>query len=225
MMPGFNLTQEDKEKIKQAVKEAESKTAGEVATAFIGESDDYARYELAFAVIGGFLYFIILMFFAGSIEETIKKMFWEYSPHYLLMFYGFSTFLVMAVVYLLANLPFIDRLIVPKAVMQRKVNQRAVRHFMESGVYNTKDRTGILIFISALERRVELLADKGISAKIPQEKWNAIVGHIIAGIKARQLVKHLTESIRECGNLLAEHFPIQPDDVNELKDDIRILES
>ena len=152
-------------------------------------------------------------------------MFWEYSSHYLLMFYGFSTFLVMAIVYLLANIPFIDRLIVPKSVMRQKVNQRAERHFLESGVYDTKDRTGILIFISYLERRVELLADKGISEKIPQEKWDAIVGHIIDGIKSNQLVKHLSGSIRECGNLLAEQFPIQPDDENELKDDIHILES
>jgi putative membrane protein len=221
----INFTNEEREKIKTSVKEAESKTSGEIATAFIKESDNYAVFELTFAVIIGLVYFIVITFFANSIEESIKQMSWEYSSQHLLMLYGFSTFLVIAVVYLLANIPFIDRLIVPKSVMQRKVNQRAVRHFMESGVYNTKDRTGILIFISYLERRVELLADKGISEKIPREKWDAIVLHIIDGIKTNQLVKHLSESIRECGNLLAEHFPIQPDDVNELKDDIHILES
>ena len=95
---------------------------------------------------------------------------------------------------------------------------------MESGVYNTKDRTGVLIFISALEHRVELLADKGINEKIPQEKWDSILNHIIDGITSGQLVKHLSESISECGKLLAEHYPIQPEDVNELKDDIVILE-
>jgi len=224
-MSKINFTNEEKEKIKASVKEAESKTSGEIATGFIKESDNYAVYELTFAVFIGLVYFIVITFFANSIEATIKKMFWDYSSQYLLMFYGFSTFLVIALVYLLANIPFIDRLIVPGTVMQRKVNQRAVRHFLESGVYSTKDRTGILIFISYLERRVELLADKGISEKVPQEKWDAIVGHIIDGIKSNQLVKHLSESIRECGNLLAEQFPIQPDDVNELKDDIQILES
>jgi putative membrane protein len=224
-MSKIKFSNEEKEKIKASVKEAESKTAGEIATGFIKESDNYAVYELTFAVFIGLVYFIVITFFANNIEESIKKMFWEYSSHYLLMFYGFSTFLVIAVVYLLANIPFIDRLIVPKSVMQQKVNQRAVRHFLESGVYSTKDRTGILIFISYLERRVELLADKGISEKVPREKWDAVVGHIIAGIKNNQLVKHLSESIRECGNLLAEQFPIQPDDVNELKDDIQVLES
>jgi putative membrane protein len=95
---------------------------------------------------------------------------------------------------------------------------------MESGVYDTRDRTGILIFISALEHRVELLADKGINEKIPGEKWDSIVHHIVNGIKSGALVKHLTESISRCGELLAEHYPIQPDDVNELKDDMAVLE-
>jgi putative membrane protein len=224
-MSKINFTKEEKEKIKASVKEAESKTSGEIATGFIKESDNYAVYELTFAVFIGLVYFIVMLFFANSIEESIKQMFWEYSSLHLLMFYGFSTFLVIAIVYLLTNIPFIDRLIIPKSVMQQKVNQRAERHFLESGVYDTKDRTGVLIFISYLERRVELLADKGISEKIPQEKWDAIVGHIINGIKSNQLVKHLSESIRECGDLLAEQFPIQPGDVNELKDDIHILES
>lgn len=223
-MAGINLSNEELEKIKVAVREAESKTAGEIATAFIKESDSYAVYELMFSVICGFVYFVVMMFFSGSIENTIKNMFWDYSTDHLLIFYGLSTFLVIFIFYFLANIPVLDRLIVPKSVMRQKVNQRAVCHFMESGVYNTKDRTGILIFISGLEHRVDLLADKGISEKIPQEKWDSIVNHIIDGIKSGEMVKHLTESIARCGELLAEFYPIQPDDVNELKDDIAILE-
>ena len=223
-MPKINFSDQEKETIRQAVREAESKTSGEIATAFIKESDNYAVFELLFALFIGFGYFITLMFFSGAIEASLQKMTWDYTSRNLLMFYGFSTFLVIALAYLVANFPFIDRLIVPKRIMLEKVNQRAVRHFMESGVYRTKDRTGILIFISSLERRVELLADQGISEKIPQEKWNSIVQHIIDGIRSHQLTRHLADAINECGTLLAEHFPIQPDDINELKDDIRILE-
>ena len=223
-MPNINLSNQDLEKIKDAVKNAESKTAGEIAAAFIKESDSYAVYELMFAVICGFIYFFVMMFFAGGIEETIKNMTWDYHPNYLLIFYGLSTFLVIFIFYLLANINFIDRLIIPKSVMRRKVNERSVRHFMEAGVYDTKDRTGILIFISQLERRVELPADSGISEQIPQEKWNSIVNHIIDGVKSGNWVKHLNESIAECGKLLAEYYPIQPNDVNELKDGIVILE-
>jgi putative membrane protein len=223
-MAKINFTDQDLEKIKNAVKEAESKTAGEIATAFIKESDNYAAYELTAAVLAGLFYFTILTFFTSSIEYALQHMFWDYSIYHLPMFFGVSTFLVIGIVYLLGNIPFIDRLIVPRGVMSEKVNNRAVRHFMESGVYDTRDRTGILIFISNLEQRVELLADKGINEKIPPEKWNDIVRHIIDGIHANQLVKHLCEAIQECGKLLARHYPIQPGDKNELDNEIRILE-
>ncbi|HLP47324.1 MAG TPA: TPM domain-containing protein [Candidatus Kapabacteria bacterium] len=223
-MPKINLSSQDLEEIESAIKDAESNTSGEIAAAFIKESDSYAIYELMFSLICGFIYFFVMMFFTGGIEKILKHMTWDYHTDYLLIFYGLSTFMVIFIFYLLANINVIDRLIIPKSVMQQKVDERAMRHFMEAGVYDTKDRTGILIFISHLEHRVELLADKGISKKIPQEKWHNIVNHIIAGVKSGRMVKHLTESIAECGKLLAEHYPIQPDDVNELKNNIAILE-
>ena len=223
-MPKLKFSKEDLEQINKAVKQAESKTSGEIATAFIKESYDYAIYELIFAVICGFLYFVVMMFFVYEVETFIKQMFWDYSNNYLLLFYGFSTFLVISIFYFIANISMIDRLIVPKKVMKQKVKERAVRHFMESGVYNTRDRTGILIFISFLERRIELIADKGINEKIPQEKWNSIVENIIQGIKSNIVIEKLKESILECGELLEKHFPIKPDDTNELSDDVTILE-
>jgi len=223
-MAKINFNKSDNEKIKLTVKEAESKTSGEIAVAIIKESDNYAIYELLFALFCGFVYFFVMMFFVNGIEIFLKNMFWGYSVSYLLLFYGLSVFVVISAAYFLSNLSFIDKLIVPKSVMKRKVNERAVRQFMESGVYNTKDRTGILIFISVLEQQVELLADKGINEKISQENWNSIVNHIVEGIKSGEVAGNLSESISKCGKLLAEHFPIQSDDVNELKDDVELLE-
>jgi len=222
-MSRISLSKEDLVKIKEATREAESKTSGEIATAFIRESDSYAYYEMLFAFFCGFIYFVGMMMIAQRLEHLMQEIFWGYNSAYLVMFYGFTTFTVMAFAYMMANVQFVDRLIIPKAVMRLKVNQRATRYFLESGVLNTRDRSGILIFISELERRVELVADKGISAKIPPDKWEYIVAHIIDGIHANEFPKHLVEGIRECGTLLAEHFPIQPGDVNELKDDLHLL--
>ena len=69
-----------------------------------------------------------------------------------------------------------------------------------------------------------MIADKGINEKIPQEKWNSIVENIIQGIKSDKVIEKLKESILECGELLEKHFPIKPDDTNELSDDVTILE-
>ena len=218
------LNEEDVKNIGKAVKKAEKNTSGEIATAFINESDDYAKYELFFALIIGFIYFAILLMFSGKVEDAIQNLFWSYTSNYLIMFYGFSTFIVISIFYFIANISQIDRLIVPKKVMEEKVKNRATRYFVESGVYETRDRTGILIFISVLERRIELIADSGINKKIAQSKWNDIVTHIINGVKNKKLSNNLIEAIDECGKLLSKYFPIKEDDENELVDEINILE-
>ena len=218
----------DKDKLKQvsdAVKKAESKTSGEIATAFIRESDNYAFYELAFGLIMGFVYFSIMMIFTNQIEQTMKGMFWDYNIGYLTAFIGFSTFLVIAVFYLISNIPAVDRMIIPVRIRSRKVYERALRYFAESGTYDTRDKTGVLIFISLLEQRVELIADKGINEKIEQKEWDGIVENIVKGLKDGDWVSNLSESIIRCGELLEKHFPIKHDDSNELKDEIVMLEN
>ncbi len=223
-MPKLKITNEEKEIIKNAVKNAESKTSGEIAVAFIKESSSYAIYELVFAVIAGFIYFVILTFFANNIENWLQNKFWDYNIVHIISFYGFSTFIFISVGYFIANISYIDRLITLKTIMKNKVHQRALRYFIESGISYTKERTGILIFISILEHRVELIADKGINQKIEPAEWNRIIAYIIEGIKKDKITQHLSNAVAECGNLLAKHFPIKKDDINELEDDIKILE-
>jgi len=217
----------DKDKLKKisdVVKQAESKTSGEIATAIIKQSDNYAYNELLFSIISGFVYFMAAMIFSNQIERIIQSMFWEYRQEYFIGFMGLSIFVVIGIFYLLSNIPVIDRLIIPKKTRIEKVNQRALRYFTESGVYDTRDRTGILIFISILEQRVELIADKGINEKIEQKEWNNIVENIVLGLKHGNWVDKLSESITRCGILLEKHFPIKDDDTNELKDELVVLE-
>ncbi len=223
-MSKIKVNKEKLKDISDAVKTAELKTSGEISTAFIRESDSYAFYELSFGLVMGFIYFSIMMAFSNQLEQIIKGMFWDYQVGYLTAFIGFSTFLIIALFYLLSNIPSIDRLIIPKKIRERKVYERALRYFAESGTYDTKDKTGILIFISLLEQRVELISDKGINKKIDQNEWDSIVTNIVSGVKSGDWVKNLSESIIHCGDLLEKHFPIQADDKNELRDEIVMLE-
>ena len=223
-MAKIRFSEADRQSVSETIKQAESKTSGEIAVAVIRESYDYAIYETTAAVLAGFIYFIALMFYVAEIEAFLQSLFWDYTVNYLLLFYGLSTFVVMTVFYFLFNISFLDRLLIPSRIMISKVRARAVRYFMESGISNTRDRTGILIFISVLERRVELLADRGIAAKIPQEKWTSIVSDIIIGIKAGELNSHLQKAVVQCGELLKEFFPIKEDDTNELSNEVDILE-
>jgi putative membrane protein len=131
---------------------------------------------------------------------------------------------MILILYLVVNMRCIDRLIIPKKAMKSAVFNRAIRHFAEAGVFDTKDRTGILIFISELEQRVELIADRGINEKISQKQWKNIVKNLTNGIKNKDTLNSIIQAVTDCGELLAKHFPIQADDINEIDNEIAILE-
>ncbi len=99
----------------------------------------------------------------------------------------------------------------------RKHAEEAFRRY---GLHLTKDQTGILIFISVEEKRIEILADKGIDAKVPQFTWDNMVNRMIIRIRSNATCQGICELVQEAGKLLTTHFPIQPDDVNELPNEV-----
>jgi putative membrane protein len=94
---------------------------------------------------------------------------------------------------------------------------------MQEEVFNTRQRTGILIFVSFFEREVIVIADKGISKVVDQKDWDGIVRFIIEHIRRGKIVDGIEGAIKRCGELLLEKgFVIAPDDINELGDDLRV---
>ena len=94
---------------------------------------------------------------------------------------------------------------------------------MELNLHRTKDRTGILIFVSMLEHRIMVVADSGINDVAPENYWQDVVAVLSARIRSGELANGLCEAITLCGELLEEKFPISEDDQNELKNTV-ILE-
>jgi putative membrane protein len=92
--------------------------------------------------------------------------------------------------------------------------------FYEKGLYKTKQNTGVLFFLSLLERKVWVLADKGIYEKIEQETLNGFAQTVSQGIKEGRACDALCRAIEDAGTLLARHFPVTPGDTNELSDEV-----
>jgi len=88
--------------------------------------------------------------------------------------------------------------------------------FYRHNLHLTRDRTGILIFISVFERKVWVLADQGINQKVPPRTWEEIVAIITEGIKEKRAADAVCQAIRRCGRLIEEHFPRKADDTDEL---------
>lgn len=209
--------------ISAAVKKAESCTSGEISTALIAESSDYAFFELRASVIFAVLLYIVQLQFYPALSSFVESLYWNSSSWITPMIIGMVSFLGGGVIYFFSNIPVIDRIIIPGNVMKAKVRNRALRHFTESGVYTTAEGTGILIFISLMERRVEILADRGISEKIPEEEWTVIVSELTKSLSDNELTAGLISAVESCGLKLKNHFPISEDDINELSDDLVIL--
>lgn len=217
------LTEAQAAAIEAVVREAEGKTSAEIAGAMIKESSDYARHELLGAIIVGLFFFTGVTVFTPSLESWIQTLTWSYSSLLLVGAAGFSTFLVIGIAYFLANLAPIDRWIVPRRVMNEEVRRRAIRHFLESGVHRTRERNGLLIFVSLLERRIEIVADIGIADKVPPETWEAVVAGMRESLRSGDTAEALARAVSQCGDILAGHFPPRPDDINELSNKVQIL--
>ena len=122
----------------------------------------------------------------------------------------------------MGHLPAIRRLFVHRARMQARVRERALQAFYQHGLYRTREGTGVLVFISLLERLVWILADQGIYAKISQDTLQEHANGIARGVKEGHAAEALCQEIGRVGEVLAQHFPARPDDVNELSDRVII---
>ena len=120
-------------------------------------------------------------------------------------------------------LPPLKRFLAGRALMQRRVGQRAAEAFVAEEVFDTRERTGILLFVSLFERQVLVVGDSGINARVKQEEWDDVVQTIIRGIHHGSHGDGLVDAIGKCGILLERRgVERRHDDKDELRDDLRM---
>ncbi len=107
--------------------------------------------------------------------------------------------------------------------MERRVQQRAAEAFITEEVFDTKDRTGVLIFLSLLEHCVLVVGDSGINAKVEQAEWADVVQTVVSSVRKGKAADGLVSAIQKCGDLLRrEGLKRRGDDQDELPDYLRI---
>ncbi len=205
----------DLARVKGAVNEAEKNTSGEIVPFVVDMSDTYEVAEWRAGVLFGV---VALGVFILARQLTNLWMPFDFVEMALVVM------LAAAAGALLAHLvPWFQRLFTGRHLLTVRVHQRAAEAFLSEEVFDTRDRTGILIFLSLHERRVVVLGDSGINAKVKPSDWDGIVHMIIDGIKKGAPADGLVSAIRECGRLLEQHgVRRRADDKDELKDNLRI---
>jgi putative membrane protein len=200
------FSEAEQERIRLAVESAEARSAGEIATMIAAESDPYREATLA-----GSLFVSSAAALASAVLLQLISV-WSYLP--LLVVFTLPSWLLFR---------FFPRLRLPfagKGRISEAVRQRAVRAFYEKGLYRTSHETGVLIFISLLERKVWILGDRGINERIAPEAWSSMARDLARGMAEGRSCDALCDTVARAGRELERHFPRLPDDRNELSDKV-----
>jgi uncharacterized membrane protein len=100
-------------------------------------------------------------------------------------------------------------------VLQKKeVRQRAIQWFSDLHVWDTGHNTGIVLYLLLAEKKIEIVADRGIAQFVQQDEWQTICAKLQQKMAADLVVDGLCEALTELGDLLRQHFPLQENSEN-----------
>ena len=100
------------------------------------------------------------------------------------------------------------------------VLDRAAWLFKKLKMQETKDRNGVLIYLSIVDHKFAIIGDAGINKVVPEGFWNDVKEMMIGHFSKGEFATGLINGIKMAGEHLKQYFPHQEDDVNELPDDI-----
>jgi len=199
------LTEEQLKHLEKVIVELEKKTSGEIRLMIVERSTSASRVlPTLFAVLATAALIIVWL----ERHMLIWAAQWWLLPAILAG--------AAALAWVLAKLPFVIRLVLPAGDLRKKALIRAELEFYREGLAATRDQTGILLFLSLLEHQAVVLADKGIAAKLDSKIWKEVVETMLEGPKTGRWAESLEKALRQCGTVLATHFPIREGDHNEL---------
>lgn len=206
------LDQVLKNEIESLIGEIEQKTTGEIVPVVLARSDSYPAAHFRLALLLSIILPLGLYMAPLSLPDPI----WFLAAQALAIFLGL----------ILAFHPRFKRLMLTKGEISEEVHQRALEAFYHHGVGNTSDRDGVLLFISLMEKRAEILADIGIAKNVSNDEWSGILKNTLKELKAHKIESALLIAIREIGDKLTQHFPRKDEEnsakqSNQLDDHVR----
>lgn len=194
-----------KERVKQAIVEAESVTSAEVVVSLKPRSASYRDIDYVVGVFCAFGVLCWLLFAPSSFDE-------DYFPVEVAASFVIGTLLS-------ASTDPLKRQIVPNSRKSEEVDRTAAEVFLQLGVHRTRERNGVLVLVSAFERKVSFVGDTRIVAHNLGEPWEKAKAAVEQAV-ARGDLEAFARAVGALGPVLSEVFPRSEDDINELSDEV-----
>ncbi|HZQ11785.1 MAG TPA: TPM domain-containing protein [Pseudolabrys sp.] len=203
----MSMSAQDRERIGSAIRAAEAKTAGEIVCVLAKSSTDATALPVMIAAVAALaLPWLLVAYSAMPVDRILTLQ--------------VVAFIVLVMV---LSLPSIRAALVPRKARRALAHRAAMAQFAMRGIARTRNRNGILIFVSLAERYARIVADDGIAARVPQTEWQAAVDALTAHMRDGRIADGFIAAITSCGEHLARHFPRGPDDRDELPDKIYVV--
>ncbi|MDB5692994.1 MAG: hypothetical protein JWO81_2057 [Alphaproteobacteria bacterium] len=220
------ISEAERERIAAAVAKAERESDGEIVTIVAPRSDAYHDVGLHFAVLAMLLVPTAAALVPQSwIDWGTSLVFgWNAAPGFrllMLLLLGKMILVFLIVRYALAWMP-LRMALTPKGTKHRRVRRRAVELFQATCAQRTAGRTGVLLYLSLLERQAEIVADEAIHSKVAAEVWGEAMAVLVGEMKAGRPGEGMAQAVGKIGEVLAKCLPPRADNPNELPD--RLIE-
>jgi putative membrane protein len=202
------MPQAGRQKIESCIRAAETRTRGEIMVLAMASSHHYPAAGLRAAGALAFPVAIALTPLIGGVLWAGAFNLWIFLSTLIPLFLIFQAAVRKV-------LP-LKRIFISEREMEAEVREAAEIQFYQQSVYRTAEGTGVLIYISVFERKVWILGDRGINAKIPEGYWQGVVESIVKGIRAGRPADSICQAIGSIAGVLAEKFPVRAGDQDEL---------
>lgn len=210
----LELTAEERERIRLAVQAAERRTKAEIVPMIVVRSGLYREVRHWVGLGLALLVLTILL----MIESYWLPWGWHASNAAWLLL---STLVAYGCGVWLGTLWPVIRLCASAERVRHKVKLRAERAFAQHAVSQTRERTGVLIMLSILERQIYVLPDRSLDGLVSTDQWAQVVQAAVDRLQCDDIVGGLSQGIERCGVLLADICPSRPgDNPNELQDEL-----
>jgi putative membrane protein len=202
-----SLSAEDCERISKAIRAAEANTSGEIVCVL-------ARSSVSATVLPVMI---------GALAALMLP--WALVTFTALPVYRILSLQVLAFVLLTAVFSWLPVRValLPRRARRAVAHRAAVEQFKFRGLSRKKERTGILIFVSLAERYARIIADEGISARVPQSHWQAAVDALVENMRGGRIVDGFVAAIDLCGHELAQNLPRKEDSRDQLTNRIYLI--